>query len=398
MKLQEKFDSCSPEMLPELTEAKMPRASKRRIEKLIRAKIENKRRPKISGRHICSTLTAAAAVIGITVGVRVAMIPNGDKILSETAGTAVSPNETYIDQISEYPSGSATDGKTTVSVEKLFGDGENYFLYFKVKCPPTQNMFIIHSGMELLYSGTTQVWSQDFKSYGDISKAAELQILAGNVLATADPGMTEFEFLIEVDQSRLTGGKYTLKIDSLYSVALEYDNSDNADISFDKFCDGIELNFSIDLPENDIYRLVYENDGSTVRLENDELGNIDLRIDKLTITPLQLYMQLSAWFDDETGLMNVERYFFSNDIDDRYSFFIEYKDSNGELCIDQYSSQERLTMTEKNAVPLQVVFKFDGTIEPKDVTRIGVIPDKDIPNGNKIDPDSEAVTIIWQHK
>ena len=387
MKFSELLDSVSPESLPELNEKKMPDASAKRVERLVRERLDGKPKKRF-WQKLTPFVAAAAAICGLVVGLRVATLPDRNVAApgSETPGSTVSGGNPTVSE-------PAPALETSVALEKVFSDGEFCTLRFRVRCPEAAYRLIMHGGMELK-TGDSTVWSSKGCTIDD-SRALELAILAGDVLKVVEPGDTEFEFDIRVHRTALPGGTYTLTINSLYSAEIEYDSDGNSKVYTDQISGAMTLTFELDIKSIAGEQVTLEN-GSTVTLGNNELGKFDLRVDEAVASPVSLTMSFSAWGAEDSGLLTGEKYFFSDDHSNRYYFWVEYNDADGVAKSGEFS-QSRLTMTDENALRFQIFFSFDEEIKAEDIRRVWVITGRDVPTDRPVDLKKDGGIVVWEN-
>ena len=418
MKFKELLDSCDPELLPELKVNEIPAPSAKRIKKLVSAQLKT---PEFGssgkrsiGHRITSILTAAAALAGLVIGLRIALIPErGDLItnIAEGLKQIFTREEELIDPHAEFIENSASDaeGKTRITAVKLFGDGEQYYLRLRVDCEAIKYRLIMHGGIklekdnELIFS----LQGYDIDDTGSTKQIAAA-IMAGDIWTQVEPGADSFEFDIKLNQSKPTDGDYILTIGSLYSADLGSDG-DNSGLQTELICKEITLPLTLKIPETDLDKVEYS-PNTVVKVGNEALGLVDLRVNTVTITPLKMHMELSFPYNQRLenpteGFTYAESYFFpyagaQSDINSNYSYryYLEYRNEAGELCSTGNYSMKRLTMTDKDNIPFQLEFEFDEPIRPGDIVKIIAIAQRDIPYDRPIDLDGENVITIWEQK
>ena len=388
MKFSELLDSVSPESLPELNEKKMPDASAKRVEKLVRERLDGKPKKRF-WQKITPFVAAAAAICGLVVGLRVATLPDRN-----VAAPGSDPSSGAVSGGNPTVSEPAPALETSVALEKVFSDGEFCTLRFRVRCPEAAYRLIMHGGMKLK-EGDSTAWMANGCDSND-SRALELAILAGDVLKVVEPGDTDFEFDIRVHRTALPGGTYTLTVNSLFSAEIEYDSDGNSKVYTDPVSGAMTLTFELESETITGGQTVLEN-GATVTLGNDELGRFELRVDEAIASPTGLTLSFSAWGADDSGLLTGEKYLFSDDHANRYYFWVEYNDADGIAKSGEFS-QTRLTMTDKNALRFQIFFSFDDEIKADDIRRVWVITDKDVPTDRPIDLEKDGGIVVWENR
>lgn len=418
MKFKELLDSCDPELLPELKVNEIPAPSAKRIKKLVSAQLKT---PEFGssgkrsiGHRITSILTAAAALAGLVIGLRIALIPERGELIANIANglkQIFTREEELIDPHAEFIENSALDaeGKTRITAVKLFGDSEQYYLRLRVDCEAIKYRLIMHGGIklekdnELIFS----LQGYDIDDTGSTKQIAAA-IMAGDILSQVEPGADCFEFDIKLNQSKLTDGDYILTIGSFYSADLDSDG-DNSGLRTELICKEISLPLTLKIPETDLDKVEYS-PNTVVKVGNEALGLVDLRVNTVTITPLKMHLELSFPYNQRLenpteGFTYAESYFFpyagaQSDINSNYSYryYLEYRNEAGELCSTGNYSMKRLTMTDKDNIPFQLEFEFDEPIRPGDIVKIIAIAQRDIPYDRPIDLDGENVITIWEQK
>ena len=416
MKFKELLDSCDPDLLPELKVTEIPAPSAKRIKKLVSAQLET---PEFSssgkrsiGHRITSILTAAAALAGLVIGLRIALIPErGDLIASIANGLKqiFTREEELIDPHAEFIKNRATDaeGKTRITAVKLFGDGEQYYLRLRVDCEAIKYRLIMHGGItlekdnELIFS----LQGYDIDDTGSTKQIAAA-IMAGDIWTQVEPGAAGFEFDIKLNQSKLTDGDYILTIGSLYSADLDPEG-DNSGLQTELICKEITLPLTLKIPETALDKVEYS-PNTVVKVGNEALGLVDLRVNTVTITPLKMHMELSFPYNQRLenpteGFTYAESYFFPyadahSDINSNYSYryYLEYRNEAGELCSTGNYSMKRLTMTDKYNIPFQLEFEFDEPVLPGDIVKIIAIAQRDIPYDRPIDLEKDNFITLWE--
>lgn len=416
MNIKEKIDSLDPASLPGIEEKTIPADSKRRIEKLVMDSVSKNEQPVIKrprnsfGRRLTSLLATAAAVAGVLAGVRVATLP-GDGSFTEKLAAAFkrgTTREEVVDPHSESLNGGLTEGGTTVKAEKIYGDGEYYYLDFKVNCPEIPYRFILHGGIKLEQNGVV-IYEQKGPDLSDLDEQNSQNliyrtILAGDILADVTPGDTSFDFQIRVAADKLTDGDYYLTLGGLLSVDLEFPDDKSANILAEQLSGEMLMPLTISLPETLLDKTFYTPQ-TKVTIGDEKFGLTELSVNEVTITPLKLYMKLSVPYAELAnpgdGFATAESYIFTakNTENDgyRYTYILEYYGSDGGKHLSAVYNQSRLTMTDAENIPFDLTFDFREPLEASDIIRVVAIPFKDIPYDSPTDPDCGNAVTIWEN-
>ena len=416
MNIKEKIDSLDPASLPKIEEKNIPAGSKRRIEKLVMDSVSKNeqtvvRKPRNSfGRRLTSLLATAAAVAGVLAGIRVATLP-GDGSFTEKLAAAFkrgTTREEVVDSYSESLKGGLTEGTTTVKAEKIYGDDEYYYLDFKVTCPEIPYRFILHGGIKLEQNGVV-IYEQKGPDLANPDEEnsrnlIQLMIMSGDVLATATPGDTSFDFQIKVASDKLTDGDYYLTLGGLLSVDIEFSDDESANILAKTLSGEMLMPLTIKLPETLLDKTFYTPQ-TKVTIGDEKFGLTELSVNEVTITPLKLYMKLSVPYAELAnpgdGFATAESYIFTakNTENDgyRYTYVLEYYGSDSEKHLSAVYNQSRLTMTDAENIPFDLTFEFRDPLEASDIVRVVAIPFNDIPYDSPTDPDCENAVTIWEN-